>query len=74
MEKVKERNYGIDLLRIISMFMVVVLHVVGHGGVLNATIGLTLKGEIAWAIEIASYCAVNCYALITGFVAYKSQR
>ena len=33
----KERNYGIDLLRIVSMFMVVVLHVVGHGDILDAT-------------------------------------
>lgn len=28
----KKRNYGIDLLRMISMFMVVVLHVLGQGG------------------------------------------
>ena len=29
-----ERNYGIDLLRILSMFMVVVLHILGQGGAL----------------------------------------
>ncbi len=28
----KNRNYGIDALRIISMFMVVILHSLGHGG------------------------------------------
>lgn len=28
----KERNYGIDLLRILSMFMVVLLHLCGFGG------------------------------------------
>ena len=70
----KERNYGIDLLRIVSMFMVVVLHVLGHGGILDITTGLTLKGEVAWFLEIACYCAVNCYALISGYVAYKSNR
>lgn len=26
-----KRNYGIDLLRILAMFMVVNLHVLGHG-------------------------------------------
>ena len=74
MDKCKKRNYGIDLLRIVSMFMVVVLHVLGQGGILNITLGLTLKGEIAWFIEIACYCAVNCYALISGYVAYNSER
>ena len=28
------RNYGIDLLRIIAMFMVVLLHVLGPSGIL----------------------------------------
>lgn len=28
----KERNYGIDLLRIISMIMVVILHINSMGG------------------------------------------
>lgn len=71
---VKERNYGIDLLRIISMFMIVVLHVVGHGGILDALPGLTLKCEIAWFLEIACYCAVNCYAIISGYVMFNSKR
>ncbi len=70
----KERNYGIDLLRIVSMFMVVILHVLGEGGVLSNTGSLTLKGELAWFIEIACYCAVNCYALISGYVAINSKR
>lgn len=28
-----ERNYGIDLLRIIAMMMIVMLHIVGRGGI-----------------------------------------
>lgn len=32
LEKKRERNYGIDLLRILSMFMVTLLHFSGHGG------------------------------------------
>mgnify|MGYP003276262276 CR=1 FL=1 len=27
----KSRNYGIDLLRIVSMFMICILHVIGVG-------------------------------------------
>ncbi|MBQ5998579.1 MAG: hypothetical protein IJL70_03820 [Treponema sp.] len=30
-----QRNYGIDLLRILAMYMVVVLHVLGCGGILE---------------------------------------
>lgn len=64
----KSRCYGIDLLRIVSMFLIVTLHVMGHGGVLNAVAPTTMNYKIAWFIEIASYCAVNCYALISGYV------
>lgn len=32
----QQRNSGIDLLRMVSMFMVVVLHVLGQGGILAA--------------------------------------
>ncbi len=69
----KERNYGIDLLRIISMAMVVILHVLGQGGVLASTEKLSLKYELAWALEIAAYCAVNCYAIISGYVGSGSK-
>lgn len=30
----KERNYGVDALRVLAMWMAVVLHVTDHGGVL----------------------------------------
>lgn len=63
-----KRNYGIDLLRIVLMFMVVILHVLGHGGVLDATNQLTVKYGVSWLIESLAYCAVNCYALISGYV------
>ncbi|SFU65807.1 hypothetical protein SAMN04487886_10913 [Clostridium sp. DSM 8431] len=32
---VKSRDYGIDLLKILSMFIIVLLHVLGRGGILN---------------------------------------
>ena len=36
----QQRNHGIDLLRMVSMFMVVVLHVLGQGGILAALLPL----------------------------------
>ena len=33
----KERNYGIDLLRVVLMYMVCMLHTLGRGGILGAS-------------------------------------
>lgn len=62
-----ERNYGLDLLKAISMLMVVFLHTLGHGGILNSCIPLSVNYEIAWGLEIACFGAINCYALISGY-------
>ncbi len=73
--EIKNRNYGIDLLRIITMFMIVNLHILYHGGILSSEklyFGST-KFNIVWIIEIVSYVAVNCYALISGFVGVNSK-
>lgn len=67
------RNYGIDLLRIVSMLMVVILHILGQGGILKGTTPITVNYEVSWFLEIAALCAVNCYALISGFVGYGSK-
>ena len=69
----KERNYGIDALRMLLMLMVVVLHVLGKGGILESAEYRTPNYYIAWFLEIACYCAVNCYALITGYVYYNKK-
>ena len=65
------RDYGIDLLRIVAMLMVVVLHVLGHGGVFGAKELSGANYWSAWFLNIACYCAVDIYALISGFVGYR---
>lgn len=65
------RNYGIDILRSVAMLMVVLLHVVGQGGILDASVGISGKNEVLWLIQTLAYCAVNCYALISGYVNSK---
>ena len=69
----KTRNYGIDLLRCISMIMVVILHVLSRGGVISSVNISSAEYNAACLIEIAAYCAVNCYALISGYVGISSQ-
>lgn len=64
------RNYGIDLLRIVAMIMIPIMHVLGHGGVRDATAPLCMRYGLAWLLDIACFCAVNVYALISGYVGY----
>ena len=72
-ERTDARNYGIDLLRIACMLMVPVLHVLGQGGVLAATRPLSARYAVAWLMETGAYCAVNCFAIVSGYVGYGSR-
>lgn len=72
----QKRNYGIDLFRIVSMFMIVFNHVLLMGGILSKTTELgvgTLKYDLVWFLDILCYGAVNCYALISGYVGVDSR-
>ena len=66
----QSRNYGIDLLRIVCMVMIVVLHLLGIGGIIDSTKMFSLKYEAGCFLQIITFCAVNCYGLISGFVGY----
>ena len=68
-----KRNYGIDFLRLLSMFLVAMIHVMGQGGVLTNTVELSAKYTAVWFLEVIGYCAVNCFALISGYVMYQSK-
>ncbi len=69
----KERHIGIDFLRILSMFLVLVLHILGQGGVIAALDPASAKYKAVWLLEIFAYCSVNCYALVTGYVSVDSK-
>lgn len=68
-----ERNMGIDLLRIVAMLMVVLLHVWGPGGILFEVKSGTAHYQAAWLLELAIFCAINCYGIISGYVGIKSK-
>lgn len=70
---INKRNYGIDSLRILSMIMIVILHLLGHGGILKNLEIFSAGHYFAWVIEIIAYCAVNCYALISGYVGVSTK-
>lgn len=68
-----QRNYGIDLMRIVSMLMVLTLHVLGQGGVLGSTRLFTVNNQLAWLMEVGAYGAVDCFALVSGYASYKTR-
>ncbi len=63
----KARNYGIDALKIACMYMVVILHVLGHGGVLqHCDPGISKLS--AQTLQAAAFCAVNLFGMTTGYL------
>lgn len=69
-----KRNYGIDALRLVLMYMVCVLHTLGQGGILNASSKGSLGYYVFWLLEIFSYCAVDGFAIISGYTAVDRPR
>ena len=66
----KERNYGIDLLRIVSMLMVVINHILRFGGVYSDNLA-GIGRLLIVGMDVLCLCAVNCFALISGYVGVR---
>ncbi len=69
----KDRIYGIEIARIVSMYMIVLLHCLGKGGILYNVEVNTANYFIANFIENLCFGAVNIYALISGYVCLYSK-
>lgn len=68
----KERNSGVDLLRIIAMYMIVIVHIFNHSGVLENEYSLSIKIVYILLYTIV-FASANCYALISGYVGYREK-
>lgn len=71
--KNSKRNLGIDLFRIFSMLMVVILHILTKGGLAESAEPNSLNFYVVNFMKTASFCAVNCYAIISGYVGLQSR-
>lgn len=71
----KDRNYGIDFLRIVLAFMVIIIHINanGTGQVLSHSTIQPWKA-IAVLVTYLCYPAVNTYILITGYYSYETKK
>lgn len=71
-DRKSKRNYGIDLLRIISMYLICIMHVF-YGSILYTVELKSTNYFLVWFLETTSYCATDCYALISGYVGVSSK-
>ncbi|MGN1147789.1 MAG: acyltransferase [Lachnospiraceae bacterium] len=74
MKNKAERMANMELLRIVSMMLVVVLHFLGKGGGLIKLTESSMPGSgyLAWILEAFAIVAVNVYMLISGFFLVES--
>lgn len=64
----KERNLGIDLLRIFCMHMIILHHVLDYCGITLGVEMFSMNYTMVCLLHSANHCAVNGYALISGYV------
>ena len=64
----KQRNLGIDLLRGLAMFFVIIWHFIGQGGLLEHSEPSSVKFWVMSAVQILTICCVNLYGLTTGYL------
>ena len=69
-KKVKARNAGVDMVRITSMYFISIHHILGHG----RAISKYRKYRELVLMNIISFFHVCTYALISGYIGYKSNK
>lgn len=65
----KRRNYGMDIFKIFSMFMVVAVHVMD--GIVPGCQSGTTNEYVAKFIQTFFFFAVNCFALSSGYIQWN---
>lgn len=68
-----KRQLNLDLLRIVAMFMIVTLHILSKGKLLDAYPLLSAKYNLTWILESISFVGVNCFVLISGYFQVQSK-
>lgn len=69
-----ERDARIELARIFSMLLVVIMHINTQGGLANALQPMSPNYLIEWILLSITYCAVDLFAIISGYVGFESRR
>ena len=69
----KKRLMNIELLRIVSMLMIIELHLLVFTKTLDTYNTFSKKSVFIWLVESLCYVAVNCYVLISGYFLVDSK-
>lgn len=69
----RQRNYGIDLLRILSMLYVVILHSLYQGLPFDSLPRGSMTSIYLHMVEGLCFCAVNIFGIISGYVGYREE-
>jgi len=69
-KSVKVRNAGVDIARIVSMYSIIVQHMLTHGRIIKKF----SKYKELILLKIIFYYNVSTYALISGYIGYKSNK
>lgn len=69
-----ERNYGIDLLRIIAVTYMLLTHAIIPSGILGELQEETLSYKLLSLITTFSMCGSNLFALISGYAGYSGKK
>lgn len=64
----KQREYSLDLARIVSMLGILLLHILGQGGLLLSNEPTSVRYWVYWAVEIFAYSSVDLFAMLTGWL------
>ncbi len=67
-----QRHTGLDLLRLVSMLMIITLHALAHGGALYAASAPT-PALFCWTLEALAYVGVNGYVLLSGYFLIRAE-
>ena len=67
------RHAGFELLRIISMMMIVLMHGIGHGGLGTTAAPGTFPYFIYWLLFMLGRVSTNCFVMLTGYFMWQSK-
>lgn len=68
-----KKNANIELIRIISMLMIITLHTLYKGNLLGNLADMNIKSIVAWIIESVAIVGLNMFMLISGYLLVDSK-
>ncbi len=67
-----KRNGGIDILKVLAMFFIIILHINLQGGLIKFYHQGSLEYNIIMFLEVIAIVAVNIYGIASGYLSYSS--